>query len=48
MLFLRKFGLTGVHGIIGWFVVMIPAAAIVYGTLMPALRRAARSWRPAA
>jgi uncharacterized protein (DUF2062 family) len=46
--FLRKFGMTGVHGIIGWFVVVIPCAFVVYGVLLPALRRAAAAWRPAA
>jgi uncharacterized protein (DUF2062 family) len=46
--FLRKFGMTGVHGIIGWFVVVVPIASIVYVSLLPALRKAARMWSPAA
>jgi uncharacterized protein (DUF2062 family) len=45
--FLRKFGMTGVHGIAGWAIVVAPAALIVYIALLPVLRRAATAWRAA-
>jgi uncharacterized protein (DUF2062 family) len=45
--FVRKFGMTGVHGIAGWAIVVAPAAFIVYVALLPVLRRAATAWREA-
>ena len=46
--FMRKFGMTGVHGILGWFILMTPVALVVYATLLPVLRRAASAWRAVA
>ena len=46
--FMQKFGMTGVHGIVGWALVVTPAAFIVYITLVPVLRRAAAAWRAVA
>lgn len=45
--FFAKFGMTGVHGIMGWAIVVAPAAFAVYVTLLPVLRRAATAWRAA-
>lgn len=41
--FLGRFGMTGLHGILGWLVIAIPAAGLVYLGLVPLLRRAHRS-----
>jgi len=47
MAFLRKFGMTGVHGILGWAIVVTPAAIVVYFTLLPVLKRASVAWKAA-
>lgn len=43
MAFMGRFGMTGLHGILGWLVVAVPAAGLVYLGLVPLLRRARRS-----
>ena len=44
--FFREFGLTGVHGIIGWVVAAPFAGIIVYRLLLPVTKRLARESRP--
>jgi uncharacterized protein (DUF2062 family) len=43
--FLREFGLTGLHGILGWSVVAPFLVAALVLVLRPALRRADATWR---
>jgi uncharacterized protein (DUF2062 family) len=45
--FLRKFGMTGVHGIAGWAIIVAPVAFVIYVALVPVLRRATIAWRAA-
>ncbi len=37
--FLARFGMTGLHGILGWMIVAIPTAFLLRLALLPALRR---------
>jgi len=39
--FMRAFGLTGLHGILGWTIVAPFLSALLYATTVPVLRRAA-------
>jgi uncharacterized protein (DUF2062 family) len=41
MNFLREFGLTGLHGIIAWLLVAPFLTALLYGALLPPLRKLA-------
>lgn len=41
LLFMREFGMTGVHGVIGWLILALPVCAALYAALLPALRRSA-------
>jgi len=37
--FLARFGMTGLHGILGWMIVAVPLAFLLRIALLPALRR---------
>jgi uncharacterized protein (DUF2062 family) len=41
--FLGRFGMTGLHGILGWLVIAVPAAGLIYLGIVPLLRRAHRA-----
>ncbi len=45
--FLRDFGLTGVHGILGWLVAAPVAGLLLYRVLLPMTKRLARKNAPA-
>ena len=40
--FLQRFGLTGLHGILGWLAIAPLVAGVLYLALLPLLRRAGR------
>ena len=44
--FLQDFGLTGLHGIVGWLVVAPALGVLLYFGLLPVLRRAQRMTTP--
>jgi len=39
--FLREFGLTGLHGIIAWLLIAPFLTTLIYGALLPPLRKLA-------
>lgn len=45
--FFERFGMTGLLGILGWLMIAIPAAALLYLALLPLLRRTAGRLAPA-
>jgi uncharacterized protein (DUF2062 family) len=47
-LFVERFGMTGLHGILGWGLTAPALGAALYWSALPALRRAAPTPRPGA
>ena len=45
--FIGRFGMTGLHGILGWLMIAVPAASLIYIGLVPVLRRSVRALAPA-
>ena len=45
--FVGRFGITGLHGILGWLMIAVPATGLMYLGLVPLLRRTARGLAPA-
>jgi uncharacterized protein (DUF2062 family) len=43
--FFRRFGVTGIHAVIGWSVVMVVWIPLIYAVARPVLRAAARARR---
>jgi uncharacterized protein (DUF2062 family) len=40
--FVERFGVTGLHAILGWLLIAVPAVPLLYAVLVPLIRRAAR------